>query len=121
VRFTEDLFGEGGVTLVSVQPGAMRQVVEAMDEFGLDFDDAYQYIAADQAGALIVSRDEHFGRTVHGRQTPHRSCRRARALPNEAGHRGAHARLSLQRQRGRPHDQRRREAPARTGDDDGRS
>lgn len=70
LRFMDDLFMEGGVTLASVQPQAMRRVVETMQQFGLDFDDAYQYVAADQAEAIIVSYDQHFERTLRKRQTP---------------------------------------------------
>jgi predicted nucleic acid-binding protein len=70
LRFVEDVFVEGGVTLVSVQPVVMHQVINVMERFGLDFDDAYQYVAAEQTGAVIVSYDEDFDRTVRRRQTP---------------------------------------------------
>jgi predicted nucleic acid-binding protein len=70
LRFVDDVFVEGGVTLVSVQPEIMRQVVGVMERFGLDFDDAYQYVAAEQAEAVIVSYDQDFDRTVRKRQTP---------------------------------------------------
>ncbi len=70
LRFVDDVFVEGGVSLVSVRPEVMHQVVGVMERFGLDFDDAYQYVAAEQAGAVIVSYDEDFDRTVRKRQTP---------------------------------------------------
>ena len=70
LRFVDDVFLHGGVALVSVQPEAMHQVVTTMDRFNLDFDDAYQYVAAGQSGAAIVSLDGHFDRTDQGRQTP---------------------------------------------------
>jgi len=41
-----------------------------MDEFKLDFDDAYQYIAAEKYDLTIVSFDSDFDRTTRGRKTP---------------------------------------------------
>ena len=41
-----------------------------MEQFRLDFDDAYQYVAAEWAEAVIVSYDDDFDRTVRRRQTP---------------------------------------------------
>ncbi len=41
-----------------------------MEQFTLDFDDAYQYVAAQQSNAVIVSFDKDFDRTDYGRQTP---------------------------------------------------
>ena len=70
VQFVDDVFLRGGATLVSVQPQAMHQVVATMDRFHLDFDDAYQYVAAEQFGAVIISFDGHFDHTDRGRQAP---------------------------------------------------
>jgi predicted nucleic acid-binding protein len=69
-RFVDDLFVQGGVILVSVRPAAMHRLVSVMERFNLDFDDAYQYVAAEQADAVIVSFDSDFDRTDRGRQTP---------------------------------------------------
>lgn len=68
--FVDDVLVQGGVALVSVEPEAMHEVVAAMDRFSLDFDDAYQYVAAGQSGAAIVSFDGDFDRTDLGRRTP---------------------------------------------------
>ena len=38
--------------------------------FGLGFDDAYQYVAAERCGLTIVSFDRDFDRTERGRKTP---------------------------------------------------
>ena len=48
----------------------MQPVVGAIEQFGLDFDDAYQYVVALEHQALIVSFDKDFDRTDQGRQTP---------------------------------------------------
>jgi len=69
-QFVDDLFVQGGVVLVSVHPATMHRLVSVMERFNLDFDDAYQYVAAEQADAVIVSFDGDFDRTDRGRQTP---------------------------------------------------
>jgi predicted nucleic acid-binding protein len=70
VQFVDDLFVQGKVTLVSVRPEDMVHLVETMDRFDLDFDDAYQYVAAEQSAAVVVSFDGDFDRTERGRKTP---------------------------------------------------
>ena len=69
-RFVEDVFVRGGVCLATLAPGALPRVVEVMDRFNLDFDDAYQYVATEQFQATMVSFDRDFDRTDRGRQTP---------------------------------------------------
>lgn len=68
--FVQDVLIDGGVLMVSLPPHAMDRVIATMDNFGLDFDDAYQYIAAEREQAVIVSFDRDFDQTVRGRQTP---------------------------------------------------
>ena len=41
-----------------------------MYQFRLDFDDAYQYVAAEKYGLTLVSFDADFDRTKPGRKTP---------------------------------------------------
>jgi len=55
---------------VSVPPEAMGHLVSQMAQFNLDFDDAYQYVVAEQLDACIVSFDRDFDRTERGRQVP---------------------------------------------------
>lgn len=69
-QFVDDLFVDGEVKLVSVPPQTMGLLVAQMERFGLDFDDAYQYVAAAQTGAVLISFDGDFDRTDRGRQTP---------------------------------------------------
>jgi uncharacterized protein len=69
-RFVEDLFAQGNVMLVSVRPEAMHRPVEVMDQYNLDFDDAYQYVAAETYDARMVSFDTDFDRTDCTRLTP---------------------------------------------------
>jgi predicted nucleic acid-binding protein len=48
----------------------MYRLVGVMDQFGLDFDDAYQYVAAEANGAQLVSFDTDFDGTDRRRRTP---------------------------------------------------
>lgn len=68
--FVQDVLIDGGVTLSSLPATAMSRVVVAIDQFGLDFDDAYQYVCAERENVAIISFDAHFDHTDRGRQTP---------------------------------------------------
>ena|SRR5438067_1290208 len=68
--FVQDVFVNGAVTLVLIKPEETQSLVEAMDKYNLDFDDAYQYIAAEQNGLIIVSFDSDLDGTVRGKKTP---------------------------------------------------
>lgn len=70
LEFVDDVFMQGEVGLVSVQPEAMHRLVAVMEQFNLDFDDAYQYVAAELTEAVIVSLDGDFDRTERRRQEP---------------------------------------------------
>ena len=48
----------------------MQDIVHASQRFNLDFDDAYQYAAAEKYNLIIVSFDGDFDRTERGRRTP---------------------------------------------------
>ena len=48
----------------------LRRVLSAMKRFHLDFDDAYQYVAAERNGLVLVSFDADFDKTYMGRKTP---------------------------------------------------
>jgi predicted nucleic acid-binding protein len=70
VRFIQDAFLDGGIALVHLEPADTQQLVQLMDEFKLDFDDAYQYMAAEKYDLTIVSFDGDFDRTNRGKKTP---------------------------------------------------
>lgn len=46
--------------LLSPPMGSHRDAAEACDNFGLDFDGAYQYVAARNRGLKIAAMDEDF-------------------------------------------------------------
>ena len=68
--FIEDLFIDGSVTVVALDPVQMKSLVQAMELYRLDFDDAYQYTAAAEYNLALVSFDNDFERTPGGRLTP---------------------------------------------------
>ncbi len=65
----EDII-RSGIRVVSVSPENFSGIIVASDRFHLDFDDAYQYAAAEKAGLSIVSFDKDFDRTEKGRMEP---------------------------------------------------
>jgi hypothetical protein len=68
--FVRDVFTDGAVGLVRLEPQDTPDIVAALNQFNLDFDDAYQYVAAQRNNLVIVSFDNDFNRTPEGRRTP---------------------------------------------------
>ena len=68
--FLRDLTVRAGITVISVSTDQMEAVIDASEKFRLDFDDAYQYVAAEEQGLILVSFDADFDRTTRGRKTP---------------------------------------------------
>jgi predicted nucleic acid-binding protein len=58
------------MTLLRLAPAELRDVARCSKQFGLDFDDAYQYVTADKHNLVIVSFGADFDRTERGRKTP---------------------------------------------------
>lgn len=69
-RFVDDLFVHGSVGLLTLGSVDLQRLSIAAESFNLDFDDAYQYVAAEQHGVALVSFDNDFDRTKRGRLTP---------------------------------------------------
>ncbi len=59
-----------GTILVQLDLLDMKKLVEIMQTYTLDFDDAYQYAIAEKYNLAIVSYDTDFNRTPRGRTTP---------------------------------------------------
>ncbi len=68
--FAQDVFIDGAVNLLSVKPDETQNLIDVMDKFNLDFDDAYQYVLAEKNDLTLVSFDGDFNRTARGRKTP---------------------------------------------------
>jgi len=58
------------IAIVRLDVDGIRRVVETGVLHGLDYDDAYQYTAAELYGLKLVSFDADFDRTPLGRLTP---------------------------------------------------
>lgn len=70
LRFVKDAFIDGAVGLIHLEPGDTERLVRAIEQFDLDFDDAYQYVAAEKHNLALVSFDSDFDHTERGRKTP---------------------------------------------------
>ena len=75
LRFIQDTLVSGEVELIHLQPDDMRLIAERAQQFRLDFDDAYQYVAAEKENLTIGSFDGDFDRTSRGRKTPAEAMR----------------------------------------------
>jgi predicted nucleic acid-binding protein len=76
LNFVQDSFLEGAVSLIHLAPEDTEAIVNAMQQFRLDFDDAYQYVAAEKHNLVLVSFDTDFDRTDKGRKTPQAALQR---------------------------------------------
>ena len=65
-----DLFGEGGIAILSLHSEDIVRVEQVAAAFGLDFDDAYQYVVAEKFDLVLVSFDADFDRTDKKRIIP---------------------------------------------------
>jgi predicted nucleic acid-binding protein len=70
LAFLNETVINGAVDTLSLGLDDMGRLAEASRMFALDFDDAYQYAAAEENGLTIVSFDSDFDRTERGRKTP---------------------------------------------------
>lgn len=70
LRFVQDAFVDGAVAFIRLEPEDTQQLLHAIGRFSLDFDDAYQYVAAEKYNLTIVSLDSDFDRTERRRKTP---------------------------------------------------
>ncbi len=68
--FLKDMFVEAGLKIIALAGEDMDSVAQHSRKFNLDFDDAYQYTAAEKHDLVIVSFDRDFDRTERGRKTP---------------------------------------------------
>jgi hypothetical protein len=67
--FLEDL-EEREIGILSLSPDELRRVPPVCTKYDMDFDDAYQYVAADTNSLKLVSLDHDFDRIPDGRMHP---------------------------------------------------
>lgn len=70
LQIVDELLVRRRVRLIRLGIRDMKRIVDACQSYNLDFDDAYQYAAAEKRDLLIVSFDKDFDRTPRGRKTP---------------------------------------------------
>jgi predicted nucleic acid-binding protein len=70
LKFVSDVLVETGITRIALDGEGLKDTVPARKRFKLDFDDAYQYVAAEKHNLILVSFDADFDRTDRGRKTP---------------------------------------------------
>lgn len=68
--FVADTLEENSVNRICLDPEGLRRISSIQKQFSLDFDDAYQYVAATENGLTLVSFDTDFDKTPLGRKTP---------------------------------------------------
>ncbi|MFV9631987.1 MAG: PIN domain-containing protein [Methanosarcinales archaeon] len=69
ISFFNDMIIDG-MEILSLNPVDMMKLEVAAQRFGLDFDDAYQYQAAEKYQMQLISFDRDFDRTDKGRKEP---------------------------------------------------
>lgn len=70
LNFINDIFVYGAVSIVRLDHEDMQRLAQVMERFKLDFDDAYQYIAAEKYAITLLSFDKDFDNTELGRKMP---------------------------------------------------
>ncbi|MBM4041141.1 MAG: type II toxin-antitoxin system VapC family toxin [Planctomycetes bacterium] len=69
-RFVKEVLLDQVAIMLQLDHAALKGVADRSQRLRLDFDDAYQYTAAEQEGLTIVSYDRDFDRTPRRRKTP---------------------------------------------------
>lgn len=67
--FLEDLMSSQ-IIVLSVHFNDLKDVISAMQQYNLDFDDAYQYFLAKKYNLILISFDRDFDKTDILRKTP---------------------------------------------------
>jgi predicted nucleic acid-binding protein len=68
--FISDIREDSAVRRICLSAFDLRRILFVMKEFHLDFDDAYQYVAAERNGLVLVSFDADFDKTDMKRKMP---------------------------------------------------
>ncbi len=69
-EFLSDTLNDSAVRCIRLNTEELKQILVVQRQFQLDFDDAYQYVAATRNGYTLISFDHDFDRTALGRKTP---------------------------------------------------
>ena len=69
-NFIFDLIYESSVDVIRLKDNDHFKIIEAIDNYSLDFDDAYQYVAAKKMNLKLISFDSDFNKTPEKRMLP---------------------------------------------------
>ncbi len=69
-EFLEDTLENSGVAKIRLETHHLKKILDVRKKYGLDFDDSYQYVSAEEYGYTIVSFDKDFDSTILGKKTP---------------------------------------------------
>ncbi len=69
ISFLEDIVVDG-IDILSLDPEDLKTLDQSVQQFSLDFDDAYQYAVAEKYDLQLVSFDKDFDRTERKRKEP---------------------------------------------------
>ena len=69
-EFYNDVISNGKINIFNMNPNDLSRITNIEQKFNLDFDDAYQYLVAEEYDLTIVSFDKDFDHTPKGRKTP---------------------------------------------------
>ena len=70
VRFVSDTLEGTTLARIRLDTADLKEIMNVRKRFRIDFDDAYQYVAAAKHDLTLVSFDSDFDRTERGRKTP---------------------------------------------------
>jgi len=70
VQFVSDTLEGTTLARIRLDTTDLKEIMNVRKRFRLDFDDAYQYVAAERHDLTLVSFDADFDRTDRGRKTP---------------------------------------------------
>ena len=70
VQFVSDTLEGTALDRIRLDTADLKEVMSVRKRFRLDFDDAYQYVAAEKHNLTLVSFDTDFDGTERGRRTP---------------------------------------------------
>ena len=70
VQFISDTLEGTALGRIRLDTANLKEIMNVRKRFRLDFDDAYQYVAAEKHDLTLVSFDADFDRTDRGRRTP---------------------------------------------------
>ena len=68
--FISDILSSEFITIISIEPEEIQEIIKIEKKYNLDFDDAYQYYNSTKLNLIIVSYDNDFERIPEGAKKP---------------------------------------------------